>query len=229
MPGAVTLDAIFTGKAAPRWQGRPPSAIGKARAAGRLWLTTTGLAGDEQADLAVHGGPEKAMHHYAADNYAFWRELLPQKAAHFAAGGFGENLSSRGLAEKDICIGDVFRIGGAVVQVSQGRQPCWKLSHHVGLPDMAARFQKSGLTGWYYRVVEEGFIEAGDGIALLDRPQPDWPLSAVIAARFDPALAPDTARQLTGIAEMSRSWHAAFVRKSDPAYREDTAARVLGK
>jgi MOSC domain-containing protein YiiM len=229
MNGAVTLDAIFIGKAMPRWRDRPPSAIGKARTTGRLWLSATGLVGDEQADLAVHGGPEKAMHHYAVDNYAFWKDELPEKAMHFVAGGFGENLSSNGMTEKDICIGDVFRIGGAVVQVTQGRQPCWKLSAHVGLGDMAARFQKSGLTGWYYRVIEEGFIGEGDDIALVERPQPDWSLATVIAARFDTALDPDTARKLAEIDEMSRSWHAAFVKKCDASYREDTTARVFGK
>jgi MOSC domain-containing protein YiiM len=229
MIGTVRVDAVFIGKALPRWPGRPPSGIGKVRTAERLRLTLTGLVGDEQADLAVHGGPEKAMHHYAADNYAFWKKQLPQKAGCFVAGGFGENISASGLTEKDICIGDVFRIGGAVVQVTQGRQPCWKLSAHISLVDMAARFQKSGLTGWYYRVIEEGFIEEGDCIALLERPQPDWPLTTVIAARFSPALAPEMARQLAGIEQMSRSWHAAFLKKSDPSYREDTTARVLGK
>lgn len=228
-PGDVRLDAVFIGRAAVRWQGRPPSAIAKMRRHDRLWLTRTGLSGDEQADLSVHGGPEKALHHYAFENYAFWERELPQQAELFVAGGFGENLSSSGLTEDNVCVGDIFRIGQALVQVTQGRQPCWKLSAHIGRTDMAARFQKSGLTGWYYRVLEEGWLREGDRIVLQDRPQPRWPLARVIAARFDPAPDPVYAGQLAAISEMSASWHRAFLRKCDPAYREDTAPRLLGK
>lgn len=226
--GDVTLAAIFIGKAERRWDNRPPSAIGKSRVAEAVWLTFTGIRGDEQADPTVHGGTEKALHHYASENYAFWRREMPDRSALFKAGGFGENVSTRGLDEDNVCVGDVFRIGGAVVQVTQGRQPCWKLSAHIGREDMAARFQKSGLTGWYYRVLEEGFLCAGDRIALAGRPQPAWPLSRVIAARFNPALDVATAEALAAIPEMSRSWHDAFLKKCDPAYVEDIRPRMQG-
>lgn len=224
----AVIAAIFTGKAATRWQGRPPSAIGKTRTPGKVWLSSTGLVGDEQADLSVHGGTEKALHQYAPHNYAFWKRQLPEMATTFVAGAFGENISSGGLSEETICIGDIFRIGGAVVQISQARQPCWKLSAHIGQADMVARVQKSGLTGWYYRVLEEGHLEQGDRIILQGRPQPQWPLARVIAARFNPALEPGEAQRLAGIAQMSQSWHEHFVRKCDPAYRESTASRVIG-
>src|SRR5690606_20539649 len=123
-------------------------------------LTKTGLCGDEQADLTVHGGTDKALHHYAADHYQVWQAIFPDIAERFVPGGFGENLSTTGIDEETLCIGDVIRIGEAVVQITQGRQPCWKLSAHIGRDDMAARFQKSGRTGWYYRILQEGFIEA---------------------------------------------------------------------
>lgn len=228
-PDGVTLGAIFTGKAADRWQGRPASAIGKQPAEGKQWLTKIGIVGDEQADLSVHGGPEKAVHHFPADHYPFWREQMPDVADKFRPGGFGENLSTSGLIEDDLCIGDVIGIGGAIVQITQGRQPCWKLSAHIGRDDMAMRFQKSGWTGWYYRVLQEGSIEAGDAVEIRDRPQPEFPLPMVIAARFDRSLDPRIAADLACVPELSVSWRKGFSRKALPDYVENTAARLVGR
>jgi MOSC domain-containing protein YiiM len=227
-PQDVIAEAVFTGRVAQRWPGRPPSSIGKQPVEGRLWLTKTGLRGDEQADLTAHGGLEKAVHHFAADRYAYWRDQMPDVAAKFRPGGFGENISSSGLTEDDLCIGDIIRLGGAIVQITQGRQPCWKLSLHIGREDMAMRFQKSGWTGWYYRVLQEGFVEAGDPVELEERPQPGFPLPMVFAARFDPALDPAIARALSQLPELSESWRKGFARKSDPSYVEDTAPRLAG-
>ena len=154
---------------------------------------------------------------------------MPDFGEKFVPGAVGENISTLGLTEETLCVGDVLRIGEAIVQVAQGRQPCWKLSAHIGRKDMAARFQKSGRTGWYYRVLREGFIQSGDGIALMERPQPDWPLSVVIAARFDPRLDSTLAKRLAMIGELSTSWRDGFARKSDPTYVEDTAPRLVGE
>lgn len=228
-PGDLIVESIFIGKSVQRWEGRPASAIDKQSVDGEQWLTTTGLRGDEQADLTVHGGREKALHHYPSEHYAFWAGQMPELAAKFVPGGFGENLATTGLTEDVLCIGDVLQIGEATVQVTQGRQPCWKLSAHMGREDMAAQFQKSGRTGWYYRVLEEGTVRAGDLIALQDRPQPGWSLSKVIAARFNPRLDRQTATALSEIEELSASWRSGFARKSNPDYAEDTAARLVGK
>jgi MOSC domain-containing protein YiiM len=228
-PPALQVSSIFIGKAHVRWEGRPASAIGKQRAEGDLWLTGTGFRGDEQADLSVHGGLEKAVHHYPAEHYDFWKKEMPEIAEKFAAGAVGENLSSTGIAEEAVCVGDVIQIGDALVQVTQGRQPCWKLSAHIGRDDMAMRFQRSGRTGWYYRVLREGSVRSGDPIVLRERPQPDWPLSLVIAARFDPRPDPALARGLSRLEELSASWRSAFARKADPEYAEDTALRLEGR
>lgn len=228
-PDGIILGALFTGKAVVHWPGKPASAIVKHRLTGRVRVKKTGMEGDEQADLAVHGGPEKAIHHYAADHYPFWQTEFPDSASRFAPGAFGENLSTTGLTEDQLCIGDILRIGSAIVQVTQGRQPCWKLSAHIGRDDMAARFQRSRRTGWYYRVIEEGFMEANDPVALIERVHPEWPLATVIAARFNPKLDPEIARSLTLLASMSSSWRRAFSRKSDPDYAEDTTARLIGQ
>src|SRR5690606_35428763 len=139
-----------------------------------------------------------------------------------------ENVSTVGLTEEQLCIGDVLQLGEAVVQISQGRQPCWKLSAHTEREDMAAQFQKSRRTGWYYRVLQEGYVEAGAPVALAERPQPEWPLPVVIAARFDPKLDPAEAGRLAMIEELSTSWREGFRRKSVSGDVEDTAPRLAG-
>lgn len=222
----ATIEGLFVGRARDRWKGKPPSAILKQRADGTLALTETGFEGDEQADLTVHGGPEKAVHHYPADHYATWRAELGDQAA-FAAGGFGENISTTGLTEKDVCIGDVFRLGRAVVQICQGRQPCWKLSAHTDEPRMAQLVQKTGRTGWYYRVIRTGLVAQGGHFELLERPQPDWSVRRVTLARFDPALDQQTAIAIASLPELSEGWRAAFLRKGN-AGEENTDARLLG-
>ena len=123
----ATVYGLFAGAVADRWEGRPPSAIAKTPVAGPVEIGFEGLLVDAQADRTVHGGAEKALHHYAADHYAAWiaEGYLPDGAVPAA---FGENLSTLGVTEEQVCIGDVFRLGTARVQVSQGRQPCWKLN-----------------------------------------------------------------------------------------------------
>ncbi|MEM7221970.1 MAG: MOSC domain-containing protein [Pseudomonadota bacterium] len=225
---AAEITALFVGKVEDRWPGKAPSAIGKRATEAVLRLEENGFLEDSQADLTVHGGPEKAVHHYAAEHMAHWRRIFPEKAAQFLPGCFGENISTIGLNEQNLCLGDVLTMGSARVQITQGRQPCWKLSAHTGIEQMAARFQLSGRTGWYYRVLESGEVQAGDQLRLAERPHPDWPLERVIKARFDPRLDPDDARALAGLPALSESWRAAFRKKQERAFKEDTRARLEG-
>lgn len=150
-----------------------PSAIGKRPVAGKVRVHRLGLQGDEQADLAVHGGPDKAIHHFPHDHYAFWREAIGEHPLLGDYGAFGENISTRGLTEDMVCIGDRWRLGTALVEVSQGRQPCWKLDHRFGVPVNAGTV-RARRPGWYYRVLEEGEVGAGDALALVERPWPQW-------------------------------------------------------
>lgn len=213
MDASIPLGGLFVGSEQDRWPGRAPSAIGKTRYEGSLDLTSSGFAGDEQADLRVHGGAEKAVHHYPADHYPAWMaELGPN--ARFAPGGFGENLSTMGLLEDDVCIGDVFRLGEACLQVSQGRQPCWKLSAHTGIERMAYNVQLTARTGWYYRLLEPGMVRPDDALHLAERPQPDWTVGRVTRARFDRRLDPDSARILSTLAELNEGWRASFARRA---------------
>jgi len=168
------IDRLLTGPAKPFGPRAAPSGIDKRPVAGRTWLGREGFTGDEQGDRKHHGGPEKAVHHYAFEHYAPWREAIGARDVLTRPGAFGENLSTTGLSEAQIAIGDTFRAGGALIQVSQGRQRCWKLNLRFGVPDMAFRVQASGRTGWYYRVIEEGFVEAGDDLVLVERISPEW-------------------------------------------------------
>ena len=123
----TTIENIFLGTVEERWPGKAPSAIHKSCAAGAQAIEAHGFTADAQADLKVHGGADKAIHHYTADHYPFWRSEghLPTSTIPAA---FGENISTFGLTEDTVCIGDIFTLGSAVVQISQGRQPCWKLN-----------------------------------------------------------------------------------------------------
>jgi MOSC domain-containing protein YiiM len=144
-----------------RWRGRAvTTGIYKKPVAGRVMLRRFNLDGDQQADVTVHGGWDKAAYVYPSEHYAFWRKELPD--AQLPYGVFGENFTTEGLDERSVHIGDRFRIGGAVVEVTQPRLPCYKLGVRFKRPDMPKRFHASGRCGFYVAVVEEGEVGAGD-------------------------------------------------------------------
>ncbi|HEY9712654.1 MAG TPA: MOSC domain-containing protein [Chroococcales cyanobacterium] len=132
---------------------------------GRLNLSRLNLDGDEQADLTVHGGPDKAVYAYPSEHYPWWRSEWPD--VDFPYGKFGENLTTEGLLESDVYIGDEFQIGTAVLRVSQPRLPCYKLGIKFGRNDVIKKFVRSGRSGIYFSVVEEGELGAGDDIRYL--------------------------------------------------------------
>lgn len=179
MTSPVSILSVQCGKVAPFRGPDEPSAIGKTPVNGRVRVGPLGLEGDAQADLAVHGGPDKAIHHYPHDHYAYWREAIGDHPLLSAYGAFGENIATEGLTEDAICIGDRWRLGTAVVEVSQGRQPCWKLDHRFDGAKVNAGCVTSRRAGWYYRVIEEGDVGAGDAMVLLDRPFADWSVRRV--------------------------------------------------
>jgi len=143
---------------------------------GKVWLTKTGLAEDEIADTKVHGGPEKALFAYPLHHYDYWQEDLQIDGIN--AGAMGENLVMTDADEFTTYIGDTYKFGEAIIQVSQPRQPCWKPARRFKVLDFALRIQNSGRTGWYYRVLQEGDVEAGVHLELIDRPHPEWSLAA---------------------------------------------------
>ena len=173
---AVAVDVLLAGKVRAYTRPGTRSAIDKQPLAGAVQIGELGLEGDEQGDLRVHGGIDKAVHHYAFDHYARWRDELGPLPPLETPGAFGENISTRGLTEAEVCLGDRFILGSALLEISQGRQPCWKLNDRFGVADMARRVQATGRTGWYYRVLRPGTARAGDMLVLAERPHPDWTL-----------------------------------------------------
>lgn len=220
---------LYIGKSEDLWGGKAPSAIGKKPIAGPLEMNENGFLLDDQADKEVHGGPEKAIHQYASEHMEYWKTQFPEKAGLFKSGCFGENISSTGVTEDNLHLGDILQIGLAKVQVCQGRQPCWKLSAHIDEPRMAPSFQKTGKTGWYYRIIEAGSISVGDDISLIERSHDDWPLSRLIKERFNPRMEPELATELAGNMVLSESWRKTFIKRSDdPSFKEDTSKRLNG-
>ena len=138
------------------------TSIFKEPVAGPVWARTLNLDGDEQSDLTVHGGADKAVYAYPSEHYAYWREQLPR--IDFPWGAFGENLTTAGLTETAVHVGDRLHIGAAEFVVTQPRLPCFKLGIRFGRLDMVKRFQESGRTGFYLAVVGEGALHAGDAI-----------------------------------------------------------------
>ena len=141
--------------------------INKQAVKGRIWMGRLNLDGDGQADLDAHGGPNRALYCYPHENYAYWRKELQRD--DFQYGQFGENLTTQGLLENQVCIGDIYEIGQAVIQLTQPRVPCYKLADKLGIPDFAKTFLRANRSGFYARVLEEGGVQADDGIRLLQR------------------------------------------------------------
>ncbi|GKY87472.1 MOSC domain-containing protein [Sinisalibacter aestuarii] len=197
---------VRTGRIAPLGSGQVLSGIDKHCRTGRVMARQSGLDGDEQGDTTRHGGPDKALHAYPVRHYRLWAEELPLRAARFRPGAFGENLVIGGATEADLCLFDIYRLGGAVVEVSQLRQPCWKLDLRFDLPDMARRVQDSGRTGWYFRVVTEGEIASGDTAELIARPQPGWPLDRVWRLLYRETLDREALAAFAALAGLPDNW-----------------------
>ena len=165
------------------YNGEPvATAIYKEPVAGKVRVGEFNLEGDRQSDLRVHGGYSKAVYVYPSEHYEFWKNELPEMDLPF--GIFGENLTSEGLTEKEVFIGDRFRIGTAEFIVTEPRQPCFKLGIRFGRGDIIKSFAKSGRSGFYLAIAKTGELEAGDEIELLEREQSEISISDVVREKF---------------------------------------------
>jgi MOSC domain-containing protein YiiM len=202
----ASVISVHTGRIAPLGAEGVPSGFVKHRRDGAVTVGETGLDGDEIADLTVHGGPDKAVYGYGVDHYPRWAAEQPGHAGLFGPGVMGENLAIAGLTEADLCVGDVHRIGDALLQACQPRQPCFKLALRFDDPMMVKAMVKSRRSGWYYRVLKAGRVAAGDAVALHARPNPDFPFSRLVEIVY----ARDPSREeLTRMAAMdglARQW-----------------------
>lgn len=228
LPEPASLCGLRVGRVAPFGPDGAFSAIDKTSVQHPLRLSQDGLEGDEQADRRHHGGTDKAVHHYPAEHYAAWRSELPDiPPSRLQPGAFGENLSTLGLTEANVCIGDIFSVGSARLQVSQARQPCWKLNVRFGLSGMSKKIQDSGRTGWYYRVLESGEIAPQDKIQLLDRQYPDWPLARLLHYLYIDPLNAEALERMAALSALPDSWRALAQRRLETMQVEDWSRRLL--
>ena len=207
------VTAVCTGTARP-FNGAELSAITKRPREGAVQVLTEGLAPDEQADRRVHGGPEMALHLYPLDHHDWWRGEIGDHPALDEPGGFGSNLAVSGLTEDMVHIGDRFRLGTALIEVSQPRQPCWKIEHRFGHKGMVARIIASGRSGWYFRVIETGEVAAGDSLERVATGAEDWSVARVFRTLVAGKATRDELAELAALATLA------------PKLREKASARL---
>ena len=191
------------------WRGRTVrTSIFKAPVSGPVRVGPLNLEGDQQSDLAVHGGRDKAVYAYPSEHYAFWRAELP--GAELPWGAFGENWTTEGLREDAVHIGDRLRAGSAEFVVTQPRLPCYKLGIRFGRPDMVKRFQHSGRTGFYLAVLREGEVTAEDPLEWLARDERGVTVADVVALYTADAANQDLLRRASDLPALPEGWRDYF-------------------
>jgi len=175
-----------------------------------IYVSLIGLEGDAQVDHQNHGGPDRAVNAYPVEHYAFWRQDPALK--EMTGGAFGENLTTEGLLEDTVCIGDLYRIGEVILEVSQPRGPCFKLNRRWHSDDLMERAVQSGRVGWYFRVRQPGKLRAGDPIELVDRRYSRWTIARVWGLTMTPS-DKDALFELVSLPVLSESWRSSVRRK----------------
>lgn len=191
-----------------------------------VWLGRLNLDGDGQADLDNHGGLDKAVNVYPIEHYSYWMQDL--SVNELVPGAFGENFTTEALSENEVCIGDIFEIGESLVEVSQPRQPCWKLARRWGVQDLALRFQNTGRTGWYFRVLREGLVQANQTVALVSRPYPRWTIAAANLLMHHQTEDMDAAQDLANCPALSSRWQAKLSKRAASGMVESSSRRLYG-
>lgn len=192
--------------------GEPVStAIFKQPIEGRVMLRTLNLDGDRQADLSVHGGPTKAVYVYPAEHYEFWRHEFPEM--ELPLGMFGENFTVTGFSETSLNIGDQFRVGGAIVMVTEPRMPCYKLGIRFGRVDVIKRFLVSERSGFYLAVLQEGEVGVGDDFQLMKRNEGSVTVNEIVRLYSRDKTNVELLRRAIAVEELPESWRAYFVER----------------
>ncbi|HMZ11963.1 MOSC domain-containing protein [Plasticicumulans sp.] len=176
-------------------------------------LGPEGIDGDRPVDRRWHGGPERALLHYPGEHYEYWRRHYPQHAAGFVPGGFGENLTTSGLTEAQVRIGQRFRIGTALVEVSQPRRPCWKLDHRHDLPGLSRAVEATRRSGWLYRVCEAGDFGPQSPLIPEGSPDPQAPSVQAVWDAWIDGTDPATLARLAGWPTLAPVWRQAFAQR----------------
>ena len=190
------------------------SSIWREAVTGRVHLGRTDIDGNAQADLKNHGGPDKAVCCYSAEHYPGWRTALGLSEAAFAYGAFGENFTVTDLTEPAVCLGDIYTVGTATVQVSQPRMPCWKVGRRWNSAALPGEMTASGRTGFYLRVLEEGEVGAGDTLTLRERPLPQWTVARLNDVLYVQKNDPAQDEELSRLPLLAEAWRRTFRRRA---------------
>ncbi len=189
-----------------------------------LYLSYLNFEGDGQGDLVHHGGREKAVCVYPFEHYPFWEKELKRPLEY---GALGENLTTKGLLETEVCIGDVFELGKAIVQISQPRQPCYKLTIRYGVPEMLLKVQETGFTGFYFRVLAEGLVSRNDKLALLHRHPQKVTVSYANVMMHQEKENIEGMERILQVEELSSNWKQTF-QKRLKGIGTDSSERLTG-
>jgi MOSC domain-containing protein YiiM len=191
------------------WKGKMVrTSIFKSPVSGRIRVAQLNLDGDQQSDLSVHGGIDKAVYAYPSEHYSFWRQEL--SGIDLPWGAFGENFTTAGLVEETVHIGDRFRLGSAEFVVTQPRMPCFKLGIRLNRPDIVKRFLQSGRTGFYFAVLKEGEVTAGNTIDLLKRDENGITVADIVKLYGRDATNQDLLQRVSELPSLPQSWRDYF-------------------
>jgi len=210
----ITVQSIQVGKVIS--EGDPDSrdivdrqwttAFYKQPVSGLVQVRTLGIAGDSVADKRFHGGPDKAVLCYAASHYDLWATDYPE--LKMSGGAMGENLTLAGSTESDVCIGDIYKVGSCTLQVSQPRQPCWKISRRWGVKTLLKDVTQTGRTGWYVRILDEGDVRTGDELKLKERKHEVWTVARANDMLFGRESDQVAFYELMNLPELADAWKA---------------------
>ncbi|KLN95494.1 6-hydroxyaminopurine reductase [Moellerella wisconsensis] len=217
---------VFIGKVQPTGHCGN-SGIDKHQVGGLLQLLPLGLAGDEQAEKKFHGGPDRALCQYPAEHYHYWSQCYPELIDLFIAPAFGENLSTTGMNEENVFIGDIYRWGDGMIQVTQPRSPCYKLNRMTGLENFSLTLQNSGRCGWLYRVIKGGSVSENASLQLLSR-NSDVSVKEAIAIAFHLPFDMSLYRRLLSASGLSASWSYTMQKRIEDKRIEDFNRRLFG-
>lgn len=222
------VNSVYLGKVVPFTRPDSFTGIFKKEVNHLVSVGYEGIEGDEIGDLKVHGGPEKAVHVYPLEHYKKWKAEFPDCPFFENAGAFGENFSTIGLDESQVFVGDIFSIGTAVVEVSQGRLPCWKLNDRFDIPYFSEMLQINYRTGWYFRVIQQGNVGLGDEITLINRTNDKWSLQEIMKVIFTKSLDEETLISMLEL-PLVASWRKLFMKRLLTGAVEDWSPRLHGK
>lgn len=194
---------IESGGSGEWWDREWSSSIFKEPYVGPVWLGYEGLAGDEQADRRFHGGVDKAVCVYPLEHYKYWQDYLGRELPF---GALGENLTTVGLLEADVRVGDQFRLGDALIEVSQPREPCWKPARRWRCQEMTRLIVDTGQTGFYFRVLESGLVAAGQSIECVGRGSESWTIARCNDVMFRRDQNRESLEALSRYAPLAGSW-----------------------